>query len=253
MARQRDPLRDEAKRLFDESKGEVSNRDIAARLGTDEKKIAVWKQRDGWTVVQQKKIVQQNAKVQQKKTDKKLVKAAAKNKELTEQEKTFCLLYVKSFNATQSYKIAYGTSQRTAHSYGYTLLRRPEVLAEIRRLQDIKNQSILANAQDVVELHMRIAFADITDFLSFKGYSVKLYDSGAVDGQLISSVQETKDGVSIKLADRQKSLDFLERYFTMNPMDKHRIAFDNAKLELERRKAQTDDPVDKVVPIIDDI
>lgn len=258
MAKQRDPLRDEAKRLFDESGGNITNREIAARLGTDEKKVAVWKQRDGWTIVQQKKTVQQTTEVQQKKAakkaDKKLVKAAAENTELTEQQKIFCLLYVKTFNATQSYMIAYESSQRTAHSYGYTQLQRPEIRAEIQRLQEIRNQAILAGTQDIVMLHMRIAFADITDIVDFHGGFVILRDSSEVDGQLIDSVKETNNGISIKLADRQKSLAFLERYFLMNPMDKHKQAFDDAKLELERRKAQMeDDRMSKVVQIIDDI
>lgn len=238
MAKQRDPLRDEAKRLFDEANGEITNREIAARLGADEKKVAVWKARDGWTVVQQKKIVQQKAKLQQKKADKKVVKAAAENTTLTEQQSTFCLLYTKTYNATQSYMRAFETTYRTAHSYGYSLLQQPEIRAEIKRLQAVKNESLLAGASDVVELHMRIAFADITEFTVFKGQLVTLQDSKLVDGQLISEVKETKDGVSLKLADRQKSLDFLERYFLMNPMDVHKKAYDNARLELDRKKAQ---------------
>ena len=253
MAKQRDPLRDEAKRLFDESGGSITNREIAARLGADEKKVAVWKQRDGWTVVQQKKIVQQKAKLQQKKADKKVVKAAAENTTLTEQQITFCLLYTKTYNATQSYMRAYSVDYRTAHSYGYTQLQNPDILAEIKRLQAVKNQALLAGAQDVVELHMRIAFADITDFFDFKGLLVTLKNSDEVDGQLISEVKETEQGVSLKLADRQKSLDFLERYFMINPMDVHKRDYDNAKLELDRKKAQVEEFAAKVVPIIDNI
>lgn len=253
MAKQRDPLRDEAKRLFDEANGEITNREIAARLGIDEKKIAVWKQRDGWTVVQQKKIIQQKTKAQQKKTDKKVVKAAAKNTELTEQQKMFCLLYVKTYNATQSYMRAYEVNYRTAHSYGYTQLQQPKIREEIKRLQAVKNEALLVGAQDVIELHMRIAFADITDFFEFKGVIVRLKDSSELDGQLISEVKETEQGVSLKLADRQKSLDFLERYFLMNPMDVHKKAYDNARLEIDRKKAQLEEFAAKVVPIIDDI
>lgn len=238
MAKQRDPLRDEAKRLFDEVNGEITNREIAARLGTDEKKVAVWKQRDGWTVVQQKKLIQQKTKIQQKKADKKVAKAVAENTDLTEQQKMFCLLYVKTYNATQSYMKAHEVSYRTAHSYGYTQLQLPKIREEIKRLQAIKNESLLAGSQDVVELHMRIAFADITDFFEFKGLIVTLKDSSELDGQLISEVKETEQGVSLKLADRQKSLDFLERYFLMNPMDVHKKAYDNARLELDRKKAQ---------------
>jgi len=253
MAKQRDPLRDEAKRLFDEANGEITNREIAVRLGINEKTVAAWKARDCWTVVLQKKAVLQKDKVRQKKVDKKVVKAAAENTTLTEQQITFCLLYTKTYNATQSYRQAYGVDYRTAHSYGYTQLQNPVILAEIKRLQAIKNQALLATAQDVVELHMRIAFADITDFFDFKGLLVTLKNSDEVDGQLISEVKETDQGVSLKLADRQKSLDFLERYFSINPMDAHKVAYDNARLELDRKKAQVEEFAAKVVPIIDDI
>lgn len=61
MAKARSPNRDKAFKLWQESGGKVSNREIAAKLGEDEKKIAVWKQRDKWNVVQQsdKSVVQQ--------------------------------------------------------------------------------------------------------------------------------------------------------------------------------------------------
>lgn len=52
----RNPNRDKALELYAESKGKITNREIAAQLGEDEKKIAVWKQRDKWAaVVQQRK------------------------------------------------------------------------------------------------------------------------------------------------------------------------------------------------------
>lgn len=70
---------------------------------------------------------------------------------------------------------------------------------------------------------------------------IRLNDSRNVDTQLIQEVKQGRDGVSIKLADKQKSLDWLEKFFLMNPMDKHKIAYDNAKLELERKKAEPED------------
>ena len=267
MAKQRDPLRDEAKRLYEESGGAITTREIAKRLGADERKISVWKQRDGWTVVQQKKLIQQKSKLQQKKTDKKVVKAASKNKKLNEREITFCLLYVKTYSATQAYMGAYESSYRVAHSCGYTLLQRPDVREEIKRLQAVKNEALLANAQDVVQMHMRIAFADITDYVEFGqsevvvlgafGIPVEISDenggtspltkivndvrfreSTEVDGQLISEVKVGKSGASIKLTEKHKSLVFLERYFTLNPMDVHKKAYDNARLEIDRKKLQ---------------
>ncbi|MFC7677821.1 phage terminase small subunit-related protein [Paenibacillus sp. GCM10028914] len=53
MARTRDPNRDHAYKLWQEHGGNITNRQIAEQLGVDEKKIAVWKQRDKWNVVQQ--------------------------------------------------------------------------------------------------------------------------------------------------------------------------------------------------------
>ncbi|MBQ4899346.1 hypothetical protein KB559_10905 [Paenibacillus sp. Marseille-P2973] len=71
MPRARDPNRDRANEIWLEHGGEITNRQIAEQLGIDEKKIAVWKQRDKWIVVQQSEgnVVQQTEPnvVQQKK------------------------------------------------------------------------------------------------------------------------------------------------------------------------------------------
>lgn len=66
----RDPNRDKAGEIWREHGGKITNRRIAELLGIDEKKVAVWKQRDGWSVVQQQSesVVQHGSKrvVQQK-------------------------------------------------------------------------------------------------------------------------------------------------------------------------------------------
>lgn len=74
MAREVNPNREKAKQSYIENGGNITNRRIAEILGEDEKKIAVWKQRDNWVgksgasgnVVQQKKKSKKNV-VQQKK------------------------------------------------------------------------------------------------------------------------------------------------------------------------------------------
>lgn len=66
MARARDPNRDRAKEIWLEHGGDITNRQIAEMLDVNEKKVAVWKQRDGWNVVQQ---TEENV-VQQKKNPK---------------------------------------------------------------------------------------------------------------------------------------------------------------------------------------
>lgn len=61
MARARDPNRDKAFEIWRNHGGNITNRRIAETLNIDEKKIAVWKQRDKWNVVQQSEsnVVQQ--------------------------------------------------------------------------------------------------------------------------------------------------------------------------------------------------
>ena len=98
----------------------------------------------------------------------------------------------------------------------------------------------------MVEFHMRVAFADIGDFVEFAGDRVRLKSSDEVDTQLIKEVKEGQWGISIKLLDRCTSLEWLDRYFLMNPLDKHKIEYDNKKLELERKKAEPEKPSEGV-------
>lgn len=44
-----------------------------------------------------------------------------------------------------------------------------------------------------------------------------LNESSRVDTQLIQEIKQGKEGVSIKLADRQKAIDWLSKYFLMYP------------------------------------
>lgn len=55
MAKARSPNRDKAFAIWQEHGGNITNREIAQILNEDEKKIAVWKQRDKWNVVQHSK------------------------------------------------------------------------------------------------------------------------------------------------------------------------------------------------------
>ena len=143
----------------------------------------------------------------------------------------------------------------------------PKIIEELKVLREVKKTAISCLfEEDIVDLHMRIAFADITDYVDFKskvkpvlnksgGFvyatnpkteekvlltytdnEVTVKDSTEVDGLIINEISQGRNGLKIKLADRMKSLEFLERYFELNPQDKHKIAYDNAKLEIEREK-----------------
>jgi len=65
---------------------------------------------------------------------------------------------------------------------------------------------------------------------------VRLKPSSEVDGQLIRGISEGREGVKIQLADQQRSLAFLERWFEANPMDRHRRRYDERRLALEEAR-----------------
>lgn len=161
---------------------------------------------------------------------------------MTEKEKDFCIHYIGCFNATQAaYKADYQGSYNTVKNIGYELLQRPRIRNLIDYLKRMKRETILAGVDDVIDLHMRIAFADISGFMQwgFNGFQNKGFamPSDMVDGNLIKEISIGQDGqLKIKLEDRQRSLDFLERYFLMNPMDKHKQEYENRKIELEGRR-----------------
>lgn len=97
----------------------------------------------------------------------KKVKQVIANSELTEKQRLFCLYYSKSFNATQSYLKAYDCSYETAMVEGSNSLRNSKVREKIDQLKEIKRQQILAGEEDLIDMHIRIAFADIGDYVSF--------------------------------------------------------------------------------------
>lgn len=241
--------------------------DIANQLNVPDGTVRRWKSTYKWDGERSYKTSERSAKKNRVKKEAfdDGTKETMMNENLTHEQRLFCIYYSKSFNATQSYLKAYRSSYETAMVNGSNLLRNAKISEEINRLKEIKRQQILAGEEDLVEKHMRIAFSNISDYLSFgreevpimgpfgpikdeEGEKVtkevnyvKFKDSSSVDTELIQEVKQGKDGVSIKLYDAQKSMDWLERHFMLNPLDRHKIAFDNAKLELERKKVEPED------------
>jgi len=254
-------------------KQDLSLTEIASRLNVPQGTVRSWKNRYKWddecnatseSVATKKCNVAKKNKTKNKAVAKE-VKQVLENPDLTDKQRLFCLYYVKSFNAAQSYLKAYDCSYETAMVNGSELLRNTKVRNEIQRLKELKLQQIAIGEEDMIEFHMRVAFADMGDYVTFgqeevpvmsmfgpvtdaEGNeitkmvnAVKLHSSDKVDTQLIKEIKQGKDGIGIKLLDRCKSQDWLDRYFLMNPLDKHKIEYDNKKLELSKAKAQLND------------
>lgn len=278
MARAPNENVDKAYKLFKEG---VKLVEIANQLNVAEGTVRSWKNRYKWdensnATLQKNKRNVANKNKSKDKAIAKEVKSVLENADLTDKQRLFCLYYSKSFNAAQSYVKAYGCDWNTACANGSRLLTKANVQEEIMRLKELKLQRLFVAEDDFVDLHMRIAFADIGNYVSFglkdtpimidgapliseegkpmtyKANVVDLENSETVDTQLIKAVKEGKNGISIELVDRCKSLDWLDRYFMMNPLDKHKIDFDNKKLALEELKMKSEE-VDKTINLVHQI
>ena len=214
-------------------------KDIAEKYDTTINTVKSWKKRYRWN---RKKGAHKNEKgcTQNKRsapapgTQDDGTKETLQNEELTPEQQLFCIYYSKTFNAGQSYQKAYGCAHVSALTNGPRLLGNDCVRAEIERLKELKRQQIMISEDDIVELQMRIAGADMGNYVSFGSKGVKLNESDITDTQLIQEVKEGKSGVSIKLSDRQKAIDWLSKYFLMHPESKY-------KAEYERKRAEVNE------------
>lgn len=217
-------------------------KDIAEKYGTTINTVKSWKKRYGWSRGEGAPKTEKGCTQKQKCAPKTVAsiddgtKETLQNDDLTPEQQMFCIYYSRTFNAAQSYQKAYGCSYESAIANGSRLLTKDKVREEIERLKEIKRQQIVVGADDIVELQMRIAFADAGNYATFGNDGinwVRIANSDTVDTQIIQEIKEGQTGVSIKLADKQKAIDWLTKYFLLHPDDKYKAEFDKKRAEVE--------------------
>lgn len=254
MARAPDERVSKAKSLYLEG---IQLVEIAEILEVPPGTVRSWKNRykwDGATQHNKKRNVAKESPVPR------AVKSVMDNENLTDQQKEFCLIFSRSFNATQSYLKAYGVDYKTALSAGPRLLGNDRVKAEIDRLKEERYTRAYLREEDIFQRYMDIAFSDIGDYVWFgremvpvmgpfgplmetlddgttrplmkEINSVRFREASEVDTSLLAEVKQGKDGSSIKLMDRMKALDWLADHIGM--------ATEKQKLELQLIKAEID-------------
>lgn len=201
------------------------------------------------------------------------------NSELTDKQKLFCIYYVRCFNATKAYQKAYNCNYETAIRCGSRMLRNVEVKNEIHNLKQNRLNREFLSEEDIFQMYMDIAFADITDYVSFGRETVEVMgafgpvqvknektgkkeilkreintvrfkESDSVDGRLISEIKQGKDGASIKLADRMKALQWLSDHMDLATEEQ------KARIGVLKARAKVDDQVsveDKVAKLFEAI
>ncbi|MDN6288873.1 MAG: terminase small subunit [Tetragenococcus koreensis] len=185
------------------------------------------KNREGWARGSPKKETKNVATRRNKKKNvatQKAIEELNNNDEFTEQQKQFCLLYLQYFNATKAYKEAYGCDYNSARAAAPRLLANVSINKELSRLKELQRKELYVDSLDIKKEWLKQAFADLNDFVEYGQEEQEVYneESGKiekriysyvhlkkdvdVDGTLIQEVKQGRDGVSVKLYDKQKAL-----------------------------------------------
>lgn len=282
MPRQPDERYEQAKEMYLRGLKLV---EISKNLEIPEGTVRRWKSTHNWDSERSDKKSERSDKKNVKKTVTEndfsdQVAVLCKNSDLSDKQRLFCCLYIKYFNATKAYQKAYQCGYETALVAGPRLLGNVRIKNEIQRLkQNRLNKEMLA-AEDIFQKYMDIAFADITDYVSFGRETVqvmgafgplfeknektgekipitkeinvvKFKESIQVDGTIISEVKQGKDGASIKLTDKMKALQWLSEHMNM-ASEEQRIRMEYMKLQSEKIKNLHTGNDDDGVVIIND-
>lgn len=249
MPRSRSPDSIKAEQMYQQGMNLVS---IAKEIGKPPGTVRRWKSTQGWDSERSDK----KANVRKKETkhnSKKVeviapeVKQVINNPDLTDKQRLFCLQYVRCFNATKAYQKAYGVDYSTAASNAYRLLENDGVKEEIQRLKQNRLNREMLSTEDIFQKYMDIAFVDITDFIDFGNMKINtengpitvsyvyMKDAKNVDGTLINEISKSRDGIKVKLPDREKALRWLSVHMDMGtPEQQEKIKL----LQAQRRRLE---------------
>ncbi|MFJ7950348.1 terminase small subunit [Lysinibacillus sp. NPDC096418] len=196
---------------------------------------------------------------------------------LNDKQSLFVAYYVKCWNATKAYQKAYpGCAYSTAMVEGSKHLRNPKIREEITKVRDGLTEDALLDKRTLIQKWIDIAFADITDYLKFgrqeeveyqedgqpaidmngnvKTYAfnyVHLNESSEIDGSLITEVKQGKDGISVKLADKMKALEFLSKHMDLlNERELKQLQAEKMRIEVEAVR-KSNEKQSSVINIVD--
>lgn len=202
------------------------------------------------------------------------VNEVLKNAELTDKQRLFCIYYINCFNAAKAYKKAYECSYESALSNGYRLMENDSIRKEIENLKKYKLNRAMLSEEDIFQRYLDIAYANIGDYLKFgrrrknkwtknkdgefiavidpdtgqqdfyEYNFIELNESSDVDTSLLSEVKEGKDGISVKLKDGMKALDWLTKHMNI-ATDKQKVELEVLKSKIVKNEKRKEDKIDE--------
>ena len=134
---------------------------------------------------------------------------------LTERQTRFCDEYLIDLNATQA-AVRAGYSKKTAGSIGNELLKKPEIVARIKKRRDAQIKRTEITADRVLLELARIAFVNGSAFATITARGKIKFtptdDLTPDQRSVIASVKNGKFGTEIKTNDKVRALELLGKH-----------------------------------------
>lgn len=208
-------------------------KDIANKYDVSINTVKSWKSRHGW---QRGAPAKKSVHTKPKKVAPKIIDELEANSELNDKQKLFCLFYLQRFNATWAYQKAYGVNYDNALRAGPRLMGNVGVKDQLAKLKKQLHSDIYISIDDIVKEYAKQAFASLGDVLDYKIHKeivmdndgnvfldtddnpvekhvadIYLKPSEEIDWSLVQEMHRGKDGLVVKLYDKQKALDSLTK------------------------------------------
>jgi phage terminase small subunit len=136
-------------------------------------------------------------------------------KKLTAKQAAFCREYMIDRNATQA-AIRAGYSEKTAYSVGHENLSKPEIAAEIRKLEKEAAERNRVSIDEVVQFLAETMRSDINEFVEAGPFGITLRDLEEIEPEkrkLIQKVSFKKgQGIDFQLTDKMSAAEKLMKH-----------------------------------------
>ena len=145
---------------------------------------------------------------------------------LTPKQEKYVTYLAKGMTQRKAYKKAYGCvnwKNKSIDNKASKMFQKAEIKARYKELIEKAAKRAEIKAEDILAEYKAIAFANGTDYAEIKNGYVKLKDTEDLDEykkKAISSIEETKFGISVKTHDKMKALEMLAKYVGLLENDK---------------------------------
>ena len=234
-------------------------KDIASKYEVSINTVKSWKSRHGW---QRGAPTKKSVHTKSKKVAPKIIDELEANGELNDKQKLFCLFYLQRFNATWAYQKAYGVNYDNALRAGPRLLGKVGIKDQLDKLKKQLHSDMYVEIDDIINEYTKQAFASLGDVLDYKVHKELVMDnegnvfldtednpvekhvadiflkpSDQIDWTSVQELHRGKDGLVVKLYDKQKALNSLAKI-----MDTHKDKNDSNIVQIiDDIEGDTDD------------